>query len=280
MRRGYKVVSGVKRGAFICIMNSFTFDTSKLKGRSKDHHTLFVHRVDGPTVLVRGDDRELDDLVFEVNDSVADVTVFQSFWSLCKTLELGYRPVNPVIIMNSVDPAIFNREGKENFSRDRKVRLISTSWSDNIRKGFKMYSWLDENLDWRRYEYTFVGKLPKGLSLRNIRHIPPVDSRELASILKQHDVYITASENDPCSNALIEALSCGLPALYLDQGGHPEITGYGGLSFSNGDELLKNLEDLVEYYEMFQNLIVVKDISEICDSYLSLADLKEEAFQL
>jgi hypothetical protein len=33
-----------------------------------------------------------------------------------------------------------------------------TSWSDNERKGADTLAWLDRNLDFDRYELTFVGR--------------------------------------------------------------------------------------------------------------------------
>ncbi|MFH1634449.1 MAG: glycosyltransferase family 1 protein, partial [Chloroflexota bacterium] len=76
--------------------------------------------------------------------------------------------------------------------------------------------------------------------------------------------------NDPCSNALIEALACGLPALYLNDGGHPELVGFGGLPFDNTNEVLPQLDVLVENYEMYQNLIVVSSIDDVTKDYLTL----------
>ena len=74
----------------------------------------------------------------------------------------------------------------------------------------------------------------------------------------------------PCSNAVIEALACGLPVLYLNDGGHPELVGLAGLPFEGTSDLLVQLEKLVNYYELFQSLIVVPGIEEVSEKYLSL----------
>lgn len=39
------------------------------------------------------------------------------------------------------------------------------------------------------------------------------------------DAYITTKHNDPCPNAVLEALACGLPVLYSNTGGIPELVG-------------------------------------------------------
>ncbi|MCD4744091.1 MAG: glycosyltransferase [Desulfobacteraceae bacterium] len=272
--KGKKVNNKLTKNSKLCIFNSFLFDMNTLKSNRKDYsNTLMVHRVDGPTLLVRGKDKEIDDEIFEINNMVADITVFQSFWSYQKTIELGYKPINPIIIPNTVDYSIFNKNGKNEFSNKKKIRLISTSWSNNQRKGFDIYKWLDNNLDSNRFEYTFVGNIPTDLEFKNIIHIPPVPSKELATILKTNDVFITASSNDPCSNAVIEALSCGLPVLYFNGGGHQEIIGYGGLGFNTKEEILKQLDYLLNNYELFQKLIYCPSLNEITDKYLSLLNL-------
>jgi glycosyltransferase involved in cell wall biosynthesis len=250
------------------LLNSVHFDVEQFLDFSSKHKVSVLHRIDGPIHLIRGRDREKDDLCFQLNKRFASATVVQSRWTLQRIQEMGYQPVNPVIIHNSVDPEIFHRHGRIDFDPCRKIRLISSSWSDNVRKGGPIYKWIDKNLDWDRFDYTFVGNAAEPFS--RIRQVAPVPSDELAALLRQHDIYITASSNDPCSNAVIEALACGLPVLYLDDGGHPELVGYGGLPFKAEDEILSQLDKLVDNYEMFQNLIVVPTMEEVAAKYLQL----------
>jgi glycosyltransferase involved in cell wall biosynthesis len=250
------------------LLNSIHFDIDTFKKLKKKKDIRIVHRIDGPIYLIRGYDREKDELCYKLNSEFAAATILQSNYVHRKIVEFGYQPVKPVIIHNAVDTDIFNRNGKLPFNRHRKIRLISTSWSGNPRKGGPIYRWIEEHLDWNLFEYTFVGNVSE--PLQKIRQIPPVASEQLAEILKQHDIYITASENDPCSNALLEALSCGLPALYLNSGGHPELVGMGGLSFEGVDEIPPQIEALVDNYETYQNLIVVPTIKQVAEKYLAV----------
>jgi len=181
---------------------------------------------------------------------------------------MGFEPVNPVVVHNGVNPQIFHREGRIPFARDRKIRLISSSWSDNPRKGGPTYKWIEDHLDWDRFEYTFVGRASE--TFTRIQQIEPVPSEQLAELLRQHDIYVTASQNDPCSNALIEALACGLPALYFNDGGHPELVDQGGLPFHSCEEILPQLDQVVETYEILQALITVSDMHDVGQKYLSL----------
>ncbi len=246
------------------------FGKSLLNIKSKHIDLKIVQRIDGPIQLVRGKDAELDEKCFEINSSIADVTIFQSFWCYKKSKELGFNPVNPYIVLNSVDHEIFYPPKKYSGLKNRKVRLISSSWSDNIRKGFSCYKWLDENLDWDKFEYTFVGRTP--IKFDNIRRIPPQSSKQLAEILRRQDIFIAASQNDPCSNAVLEALSCGLPVVYLNQGGHPEIVQNGGLGFETYEDIPALLDKIVENYDFFRNLIQVTSIKETVKKYLEIIE--------
>ena len=249
-----------------CLMNSFNFDERRLR-RLRRNSVLYVHRVDGPIDTYRGRNDGVDQNIWRVNREMADKSIFQSHYSLEKHLEFK----NPVVILNAVDAEIFNNHRRLAFSRERKTRLIASSWSDNINKGALVYQWLDEHLDWERYEFTFVGRSP--IQFRNIRMIPPVDSLQMAELFQQHDIYLTASKNDPCSNSLIEALNCGLPAIFLQSGGHPEIVQEAGLGFKEAEEIPALADRLVGEYELRQGKIVIPSLREVCANYLSILEL-------
>lgn len=269
--RGFKVENNLlSHTTRACLINSFNFDATRLK-RLMRSNLLCVHRVDGPIDIYRGRNDGVDRSIWRNNLEFADKTVFQSQYSLDKHLELGMQFRNPVVIPNAADPFIFYAKARTTFSRDRKIRLLASSWSDNINKGAAVYQWLDEHLDWQRFEFTFIGRSP--VQFRNICMIPPGDSQVVARLLHQHDIYLTASRNDPCSNSLVEALSCGLPAIYLKSGGHSEIVRQAGLGFSAVEEIPRLLDSLVDDYESFQKIITMPTLKEVCDAYLKTMEL-------
>src|SRR3989344_2779611 len=196
----------------ICLFNSFNFDFEKLmKLKQKFPQVKMVHRVDGPISAYRGTDEAVDKKIWEINHQLADQTIFQSQYSLDEHTKMGLVFKNPIVITNASDPVIFNRDNRATFPQpDLKVHLIAVSWSDNPKKGGAILSWFDEHLDQSRFTLTFVGRTQA--SLKHAQVLPPLNSEALAKVLKRHDIYLADSENDPCSNALIEALSCGLPA--------------------------------------------------------------------
>lgn len=253
-----------------CLFNSFNFDERRL-WLTRRNSVLYVHRVDGPVDVYRGRNDGVDRGIQAINKKFASKTIFQSKYSLEKHLNLGMQFRNPVVIMNAADPEIFHSHGRSDFFRDRKTRLIASSWSDNLNKGASVYQWLDEHLDWERFEMTFVGRSP--VAFKNIRMMEPVASDRMAELFRQHDVYLTASRNDPCSNSLIEALTCGLPAIFLQSGGHPEIVKQAGMSFEAAEQIPELLNKLVVGYEKYQSLISVPSIQEVSREYLKVLEL-------
>lgn len=260
----------ISRTTRACLLNSFNFSERRLS-LTRRSSILYVHRVDGPIDVYRGRDDGVDKNIHDVNLKFADKTIFQSQYSLEKHLSLGMEFKNPTIILNAADPEIFHSRDRVAFSRNRKTRLIASSWSDNVNKGVTVYQWLDEHLDWERFEMTFVGRSP--VKFKNICMIPAVDSYRMAELFRAHDIYITASKNDPCSNSLVEALSCGLPAIYLQSGGHPEIVKQAGAGFESAEQIPEMLSTLVAGYKSFQSQISIPSIQEVSTTYLKVLGL-------
>ena len=260
------VYSDNPENADVILFNSHHKLVQLLKFKNKHPEKIMIHRIDGPVFLIRSKNLEIDRLIYKINNQLADATIYQSDWSKKKNYELGIKKnYFETTIINAPDTTIFNRLNKHPFKFTGKIKIIASSWASNKNKGFKIYEWLDDNLDFSKYEMTFCGNSP--LTFKNIKHIKPVQSTELAKILKEHDIYITASQKDPCSNSLIEALHCGLPAIALNDGGHPEIIGKGGLTFNKQEEIPEILNKIVENYTKYQNNISLPNINTVADKY-------------
>jgi glycosyltransferase involved in cell wall biosynthesis len=273
--RGLAVeVNRISGGTPACLFNSFNFDVRRLR-RFARADCRMVHRVDGPVGVYRGFDDGTDTRIEAMNHELAHATVLQSRYSLDKHHELGLRLVDPLVIGNAVDPEIFNPPTERAPLEGRRVRVIATSWSDNERKGAETLGWLDRHLDRRRYELTFVGRTPR--TFEQVAVLGSVDSAEVARLLRGHDVYLAASRDDPCSNALLEALACGLPAVFRRSGGHPELVGEGGVPFDADDEIPDALDRLVAELDRRRSAIHVRSISEVADRYLDVLGLASDS---
>ncbi len=203
-------------GTPACLFNSFNFDFGRFR-RFARAGARMVHRVDGPIAVYRGFDDGSDLRIRQINDDLADGTVFQSRWSLEKHRELGIDLREPVVIHNAVDPTIFHPPPHREPLNGRPLRVVTTSWSDNPRKG---------------------------------------------------DVYLATSRDDPCSNALLEGLACGLPAAFLRRGGHPELVGEGGIGFDEAGEVPAVLERLRDEHDARRAAIRVPELAKVAGRYL------------
>ena len=276
-RRGVRVgVNTLSPSTRAVLFNSFNFDRPRLELLARRlNGARMVHRVGAVTSLYRGFDDGTDARVADMNAKLADATIAISHATIAMYRQIGIELVDPHVVYNGCDSRIFNPEGRSPFSRDRKTRLISASWSDNPRKGGPTYEWLEDHLDWDRFEFTFVGNTQA--CFRRARHIPPVPSHDLAALLRSHDIFVTATEHDAYSNALVEALSCGLPAVYLDSGGSSEAVKDAGFGFRDREELTGLLDRLVDEYEARQAQIDLPSLDEVADGYLAVLGLDEFA---
>jgi glycosyltransferase involved in cell wall biosynthesis len=227
-----------------------------------------VHRVDGPIGSYRGFDDGTDSRIVEINQEFAVATILQSAYSLDKHRELGLELRNPVVIHNAVDPAIFRPPTARDPLSGRRLRVIATSWSDNPRKGADVLEWLDRNLDLDAYELTFAGRTQA--KLERIRVVGPLASEPLAELMRAQDGYLAASQADPCSNALLEALACGLPAAFRRSGGHPELVGEAGIGFDEPEELPEVFARLAVELDTRRAAIRVPALVDVADRYLEV----------
>jgi glycosyltransferase involved in cell wall biosynthesis len=155
------------------------------------------------------------------------------------------------------------------------VHVIATSWSDNPNKGSNVVAWLDANLDHERYEVTFAGQLNE--ALRHVRALGAIPTQAVAEELRRNDVYLAPSRNDPCSNALLEALASGLPAAFRASGGHPELVGDGGLPFDSPEDVPAVLDRLVAELDERRAAIRVASLAEVADRYLEVLGIVASA---
>lgn len=267
-RRGLVVeLNRISGGTRTCLLNSFNFDFRRLRRFARDE-VRFVHRVDGPIGTYRGFDDGTDARIAEINRELADATVVQSRYSLEAHRSLAIDLVSPQLISNAVDPALFHPPDDRAPLAGRRVRVIATSWSDNPNKGSDVLAWLDANLDHERYELTFAGRAYE--AFERIRTLGPIPLEPLAAELRRSDVYLAPSRNDPCSNALLEALASGLPAVYRASGGHPELVGDAGVPFAEPDEVPAALDRLVGELDARRTAIRVTPLADVVDRYLEV----------
>ncbi|NMB47896.1 methyltransferase domain-containing protein [Candidatus Kuenenbacteria bacterium] len=234
--------------------------------KKKYPEKFFIHRLGEVFYYHRqGGWKIIDRATVIAANNLADGVVFNSKWLHQELAYLGFRNKNYAIIGNCLDETFFNNDRKKP-PQGEKIKLIASSWSDNPNKGYTYYQYLDQQLDWSKYEMTFVGNSP--IIFRNIKMLPPLPSVLLAKELKKHDIYITATKNDACSNAILEALACGLPVVALDSGGNREVIRNAGELFTDNQNMIRTIEAVVKNYQSYVNKIEFKGAGEIASEYI------------
>lgn len=235
-----------------------------LKQRFPDK--TFVHRMDGLYKLYNSPNDDRQDLNISLNKRVADLTVFQTEWALNEYIKEGFDIKRPyAVIVNAPNCDLFKPPKSKLYGQ--KTRLVCTSWSINKNKGFHYYKYLDINLDFNKYSFTYIGKDP-GIKFKNIKKIGPFDSLTLAKHLREYDIFITGSKYECCSNSLLEALSSGLPAVGLNSGGTPEIIKNAGELFNSEDEIISCINKVSNDISVYSSRIDIKNIDQITKEYI------------
>lgn len=235
--------------------------------KRRNPNLLIVHRIDGPISIVRGQniERLVDHAIGKFNQLLADATIYQSRWSRSRCHEFGLSIDKPnTVIINAPNPNLFFPKTTNSKKKHDKIRIVMTSWSSNWLKGFDIYQYLDQHLDFTRYKLTFIGNSPVKFS--NIHVIPPLTSATLAKELRNHDLFLTASIDDPCSNSLIEAIHSGLYPIVRNSGGHPEIVGNRGTLFYDTSDVLKSIDDATAQC-CFKQPFNLPSMEEVADAY-------------
>jgi len=254
--------------ADIILVNSKDNLTEATRLKEQEGKTL-VHRIDGVFCIYRGKhELKTDQMVYDFNEKYADGTIFQSEWSRGASKKNGMKHRRfETVIKNCTNSRLFfnNRSQRRRLRPQKKCRLITTSWSDNPKKGFGIYEQLDEKLDFEKYEYVFIGRSPN--DFKNIKSLGVLGGSDIAKELHGSDVFVTASEDDACSNSLVEAMSCGLPAVGLASGGNSEIIGNGGELFNSIQDVMDKIEKVSCSLSLYESRVDIPLSFTVCCSY-------------
>lgn len=262
-----KVVNNLKDKDidFVIHLNAFTFIKSKSAAYS--FFAAYLYKIKHPHTII----------IFQVNECderkgtnyinkflitatrYSDYVVYIASW-LKPLLEGQGMPKNlPFsIILNGADEQIFNRIGKIFWDGHKKMKIVSHHWGGNYFKGHDIYVRLDKLLAQTKFaeqfEFTFIGNLPSGVKYGHSSVLKPLFGESMANELKKHDIYITASRNEPAGLHHIEAALCGLPILYINSGALPEYCRGFGVEFNenNFEEKLEQIR--TDYHILVENL--------------------------
>ncbi len=212
--------------------------------------------------------KALDYAVALTANLFADLVIFQSLWSYEQALRIGFsKNKKHAIILNAVNETIFYKKEFREKIPGEKIKLVYSSWSSNMKKGFMYLKFLDEHLDFNKYEFTFIGNSP--IEFKNIKMLKPLGSRELAEELRNNDIFLSPVEDDACSNALLEGLASGLPAVALGSGGNLELVKQAGALFSGEEDIMTQIDEVAKNLKSHHSYIQLQSIEEVAKKYVS-----------
>lgn len=200
----------------------------------------------------------------------SDFLIFPSEWAK------DYLPL-PSVNYEVVDNApmrVFHENKNFNLNISNKPKLVTHHWSTNPKKGFEIYSKLQDHiLSTDEYEFSYIGRLPEHVKLKN--HTQPLSAKDLSVLLPKNDIYITASREEAGANHVLEAMAAGLPIVYHSAGG--SINNYCekyGNHYSDFEGLLDALKRTVsEYSDIKRNVLLYdKDNSYVVARYLDIIE--------
>ncbi len=165
---------------------------------------------------------------------LADYVLWQS--KFCKKAcekFLGKRIGIGEILYNSVDTSIFipnNRRNKKRFSflitgnirRKNNYRISSVilALKEMIKKNNDVELIIAGYIEDRKY---FFSKIRDLEIADHIIFLGTYSQKDAPKIYQLADAYLTMTYQDNCPTAVLEAMACGLPILYSNSGGIPEL---------------------------------------------------------
>ena len=226
----------------ILFVNSFMVDYNLIKRVKKRLKWVrVVQRVDG-SARDYGRFGDADNRQARVN-LLTDLTIFQSRYSKYSTRE-KFKVISQEgpIIYNAVDINLFSPEGEKLYLPHR-VKVCHVTFSTNPKKGVRaVYEVAGANPD---IDFILCGLYEDFPQIPNIHFLDYLGREELSQVMRSCDLLLFFSENEACPNVVLEGLASGLPVLYKDSGGTPELVEGCGLpvEVSNFREQLERVLD-------------------------------------
>lgn len=248
-------------------------DIDIIKAIKQKKKVKIIIRLDGLRSYYNSKLDEMDKKQFELLN-ISDFVVFQSEYSHKCFKKSGYNKHNYSIIYNGVDNELFNDNEKEYELKSDKIKILSVNWSSNINKGYDIISSFANN---RNIEMLFVGNWNNDVKTKNIKLLPPMDHIRLAQLYKTSDLFLHPALHDACPNVVVEALSSGLPVLFRESGGVPELVKDCGIklpdiiSDRNVEEVINRFfKNYSEYAKKVKNRQNEFSFENVINNYLSV----------
>ena len=185
----------------------------------------------------------------------ADYVFYQSkFCKQCCDNNIYQRTKNFKILYNAVDTNFFipGNKIKTSLISILKVGIYNKSNMWRLVEVIKAMHKVNINKKYN-YKLSIVGPVEKNVKKEindlihhyDIRHrvsfLGKIKQDKIVETMQKHHIFLTTKIYDPCSNTIIEAMSCGLPVVFHNSGGNYELVKNAGWSFGKKN---KNIEKI------------------------------------
>ena len=215
-----------------------------------------IFRLDGLRSIYSDNANSDSDKMLFNNMKYADAIVFQSKYSNDCFIESDINiPDKGKIILNGAYNNTSHYNSKDNINSSETLRLVSSSWSTNHEKGFKVIS------DFSKFKKTSVfhiGNWPKDVDTGNVVLLGKKNHDDIYNIMSKAHCLLFPSKNEACPNVVSEGLSTGLPVIYHPSGGTSELCGFGkyGVEIMSGNNNIEKTISLIRNkYSILHNNI-------------------------
>lgn len=172
----------------------------------------------------------------------ADYIIYQSeFAKIGADTFLGVPKAPSDIIFNAVDVSLFTPQ--ETHQDDNQLTILMAGTCNDFyrlraavltikilkTKISKVKLLIAGRLSWlanKRQVYKEMSILLKDANVEdNVVLLPTYSQREAPDIFRRADIFLHPQYNDVCPTVVVEAMACGLPVVFLMNGGTPELVG-------------------------------------------------------
>lgn len=191
---------------------------------------------------------------------VADHVVFVSEWLRDYEAERWFDATRShSVILNGANPRFFHPIGGATYRPGETFRIVTHHWSKDWNKGFAVYQELDRLIasgELTKIELWIIGRWPDEIAWKSARTFPPARPADIARLLRQCHVYLTASRWESGGMHFIEGAQCGLPIIYQTTGGGiVEMANRFGVPFT--EDVKAAVETMRARYDALREAVLV-----------------------
>jgi glycosyltransferase involved in cell wall biosynthesis len=253
------------------------FFSKRVLEKIKKKGGVIIQRLDGIFYPEKNFDKyeELNKDIKDVYQNYADFIIFQSDHSRdqCFSMFGKKNKDQHTIIINGVDKSIFYPEKESPRGLKKKIKFAATGNFRNFDMIEPIIQALDLLQNQIHFELFLFGPIKNKLLMPYLKrdyvtHSIAADPVDLASHLRNMDIFIYSFLNPPCPNSVLEAISCALPVVGFDSGSMSEL-----LFFSR--ELLAPVNE--EVFQKYQDFDPEKLAEKIITSVENFSLYKQKA---